>query len=206
MAEDVALSADQLAQLALLVAAVGVAGVLTLALMYAIEVPRGGPFVFGAINDALGGFYNLGLLPLLRDLSDTGGASPGWGLLTRATLLGTALAAASSFLLVLKVLPFAPSAAVSVAGIALQSAWLLGLGIRRRGPLRDAPGLLRLARLIGSSALLGLPLVSAGFLFPKKSVGRIAALSVGGAIGGGAWAAMPVFWFLAARSLQTQHH
>jgi hypothetical protein len=199
---DEVLSADQLAQLALLVSAVGVAGVLTLALMFAIETPRGGPYVFGAINDALGGLYNLAVLPLIRDLSESREAGPGWRLLTNSTLIGSALSAASSFLLVLKVLPFAPSTAVSAAGVALQSAWFLGLGIRRREPLRHAAGLLQLARLVGCSGLLGLPLLAAGFLFPKKSAGRTAAYATGGAIGGGAWAAMPVLWFLAARALR----
>ncbi len=201
MAEDDMLPADPMARLALLVSVVGVAGVLTLALMYAIEVPRGGPYVFGAINDILGGLYNLGVVPLIGHLGEPGGGGSGWRLLTRATAITSVLSGASSFLLVAKVLPFVPSTAVSIAGIYLQSAWLLGLGIRRRGPLR-AGSPLRFARVVGSSGLIGLPVLAAGFLFPKKSAGRIAAFSAGGAIGGGAWAALPVFWFLVARALR----
>jgi hypothetical protein len=91
--------------------AAGLGGVnlVTLGLMYAIEVPRNGPYLFGAINDFGGGLYFLTSIPVIwqvhRRLDD--------GPLSRTalwTVVGSSVAAAgSSFLLAFKVIPFAPS-------------------------------------------------------------------------------------------------
>jgi hypothetical protein len=199
---DEPLSTEDAARLAYLVSAVGVAGALTLILMYAIEVPRGGPYVIGGINDVTGGVYNLAVIPLLLRLGREGDQGPGWRMLTRATVGSSVLSSASSFLLVAKVLPFAPSAAVNTLAIVVQAGWMLGFGRRNRTSSAYSGGTLRLGRLIGIGTFVGLPLLGLGFLFARKSVPRVAAFAAGGTAGGGAWAAIPAFWFAVARSLR----
>ena len=75
-------------------AGLGVVGVGTLAAMYAIEVPRNGPYVFGTINDATGGVFSLVFKQL--DFSVSTGISmgamavqAGWFLLAHRALLKT---------------------------------------------------------------------------------------------------------------------
>lgn len=41
----------------------GAVGVSTLGAMYAVEVPRNGPYVFGTINDATDALFNLAAIP-----------------------------------------------------------------------------------------------------------------------------------------------
>lgn len=50
---------------AYLAAGLGGANLVTLGLMYAIEVPRNGPYRFGAINDFGSGLYFLSSIPVL---------------------------------------------------------------------------------------------------------------------------------------------
>ncbi len=111
------------------------------------------------------------------------------------------MSAASSFLLVAKVLPFAPSTAISVLAMCVQAVWLLGFGVRNRGSTRFPSWVLTLARAIGTGTLVGLPIAGLGLLLPKKSVPRTAVLSVGIAVGAAAWVAVPAFWFAVARYL-----
>ncbi len=200
MTDDPSAPGD-LARLAYLVSLVGVAGVLTLALMYAIEVPKGGPYVFGAINDITGGLYSLGTIPLLLQLGRTGAPSEGWRRLTQGAAVAGGVSAASSFLLVAKVLPFAPSTAISVLAMCVQAVWLLGFGRRNRGSARFPSGVLTLARAIGTGTLVGLPIAGVGMLLPRKSVPRMVVLSVGIAVGAAAWVSVPAFWFAVARHL-----
>ena len=192
--------ASDLARLAYLVSAIGVANVLTLALMYAIEVPRGGPYPIGTVNDVTGGIYNLAVIPLLLALS-RGDGSAGSQLLTRATVLSSVLGSASSFLLVAKVLPFVPSAVVSTIAISVQTGWMLRFGLRRHPSGRYPSGLLRLARLIGEGTLAGLPFAALGAAFPPKSRPRVVGFGVAAVVGGAAWVAVPAFWFLLGRAL-----
>lgn len=204
MADDELLAEDDFARLAYLVSAIGVAGVLTLILMYAIEVPRGGPYVFGGINDVTGGLYSIAVIPLLLHLAREGAPTARWLGFTRAAVVSSALSSASSFLLVAKVLPFVPSTAISTLGIVVQAGWMLGFGLRARGSRRYPTGVLRLARLVGIGTFVGLPIAGLAFALPRESVARIATLSLGIGIGGGAWAAIPALWFLVGRAL-TRH-
>src|SRR5919107_2769733 len=111
---------------AYLAAGLGGANAVTLGLMYAVEVPRNGPYVFGAINDFGSGLYFLSSIPVLWQIHkriDDGGP------LSRAalwTVVGSSVAAAgSSFLLTFHAIPFAPSTAVTVGAILVQSVWVI---------------------------------------------------------------------------------
>jgi hypothetical protein len=169
--------------------------------MYAIEVPRNGPYLFGAINDFGGGLYFLTSIPVIwqvhRRLDD--------GPLSRTalwTVVGSSVAAAgSSFLLAFKVIPFAPSTAVTVGAILVQSVWVTVVNAKllRRGgwPKRLA----RLGRGAGNAMLAGLPILSLGFLASHGSVLRYALFAIGGSLGGAAWISWPVWYLLVGRSL-----
>src|SRR5918993_698968 len=186
-------------------AGLGGANLVTLGLMYAVEVPRNGPYVFGALNDFGGGLYFLASVPVLRQihrrLDDDSPA-------TRAALgavLGSSVAAAgSSFLLAFHKIPFAPSTGVTVGAILVQSAWVTAVSTRllRRGgwPKR----LSRVGRGAGVAMLAGLPIFALGFLVPGGSALRKAVFAVGGALSGAAWVSWPAGYLLVGRHLSTE--
>ena len=187
-------------------AGLGGANLVTLGLMYAVEVPRNGPYVFGAINDFGGGLYFLSSIPVLwqihRQLDDDD--SP----LSRAALaavVGSSVAASgSSFLLAFHKIPFAPSTAVTVSTILVQSVWVTTVSTRllRRGgwPKRLA----RLGRGAGVAMLAGLPILSLGYLAPGGSAVRKALFAVGGTLGGAAWVSWPAWYLLVGRHLSAE--
>jgi hypothetical protein len=192
---------EQAGRFAYVAAGLGGANLVTLGLMYAIEVPRNGPYLFGAINDFGGGLYFLGSIPVLwqihRRLDD--------GPLSRSalwTVVGSSAAAAgSSFLLAFHVIPFAPSTAVTVGAILVQSVWVTAVSSKllRRGvwPKRLA----RLGRGAGVAMLAGLPILSLGFLAPSGSALRYALFALGGTLSGAAWIGWPAWYLLVGRHL-----
>ena len=186
-------------------AGLGGANLVTLGLMYAVEVPRNGPYVFGAINDFGSGLYFLSSIPVLQEISrwldDDDPISPA----ALGTLVGSSVAAAgSSFLLAFHKIPFAPSTAVTVGAILVQSAWLTAVSTRlaRRG--RWPKGLARLGQGSGVAMLTGLPIFSLGYLAPSGSTLRKVLFAVGGALSGAAWVSWPVWYLQAAPTLAAE--
>jgi hypothetical protein len=191
---------EQAGRFAYVAAGLGGANLVTLGLLYAIEVPRGGPYRFGAINDFGGGLYFLSSVPVLwqihRRLDD--------GPVSRTalwTVAGSSVAAAgSSFLLAFRVIPFPPSTAVTVGAILVQSIWVTVVNAKllRRGgwPKRLA----RLGRGAGIAMLAGLPIFSLGFLASGSAL-RYGLFALGGTLAGAAWIAWPVWYLLVGRSL-----
>jgi hypothetical protein len=183
-------------------AGLGVANLVTLGVMYAVEVPRNGPYVFGAINDFGSGLYFLASVPVLRQIhrrldDDSPISRAAFG-----TVVGSSVAAAgSSFLLAFSKIPFAPSTAVTVGSILVQSVWVSAVSttlLRRGGwPKRLA----RLGRGAGVAMLAGLPTVFLGYLAPNGSALRKALFTVGGTLGGAAWVSWPAWYLLVGRSL-----
>ena len=200
MTEDSSRRRNDLGVLAELVAAVGVAGVLTLILLYAIEVPRGGPYVFGTINDVLGGVYNLAIIPLILHLGRDGDPGRAWRSLTWATVIASVSGSMSSFLLVAKAIDFTPSATVSMLAFSVQCAWLLCFGLGDR----SAPAVRRLARIAGAGTLAALPTIGLGFLLPPKSALQLTLFALGGAVGAASWLAVPVLWLTLGRQLRSK--
>ncbi len=189
------------AKFAYAAAGLGVVGVATLGAMYAIEVPRNGPYIFGTINDATGGAFSLVIIPVIlqvhRRLARTPGSEAAKWLVVTACAAGSA----SSFLLVFKQLDFGVSTGISVGAMVVQAAWFL---LAHRALLKTGGyprGLARLGRFIGGALLVGLPL--AGIAFAEQAPGWIR-WGVGGAglaLGATAWAAWPYWYFLAGRHL-----
>jgi hypothetical protein len=100
----------------------GGANLVTLGLLYAVEVPRNGPYVFGAINDFGGGLYFLASIPVLQQIHRRLDDESPIGRAALGVVVGSSVAAAgSSFLLAFQKIPFAPSTAVTVGAILVQS-------------------------------------------------------------------------------------
>ena len=192
---------EQAARFAYVAAGLGGANLVTLGLMYAIEVPRNGPYYFGAINDFGSGLYFLGSIPVLWQIHRRLDDGP-LGRTALWTVVGSSVAAAgSSFLLAFHVIPFAPSTAVTVGAIVVQSVWVTVVNAKllRRGGWPK--WLARLGRGAGIAMLAGLPLLSLGFLASSGTALRYALFGLGGALGGVAWIGWPVWYFLVGRSL-----
>ncbi|MET4618764.1 hypothetical protein ABIE18_000187 [Arthrobacter sp. 2762] len=182
-------------------AAVGVAGVLTLGAMYAVEVPKGGPFVFGAINDATGAVFNVLVIPVILQVHKRLPQAPWTEPLKWVTVAACAAGATSSALLVLKIMGFESSTAISVAAIVIQGLWFL-VAHNKLLHVEDYPkGLAKLGRFIGGALLIGLPVAGLGFLIPGPEWLRWAVMGVGFVAGASSWAAWPYWYFKAGRFL-----
>ena len=186
-------------------AGLGGANLVTLGLLYTVEVPRNGPYVFGALNDFGSGLYFLSSIPVLRKISRRLEQDDPISKAALGTVVGSSVAAAgSSFLLALHKIPFAPSTAVSVGAILVQSAWLTAASARlaRRGGWPR--GLARLGRGAGMAMLAGMPILSLGYLAPAGSALRKALFAVGGTLGGTAWVSWPLWYLLVGRTLAAE--
>lgn len=185
-------------------AGLGGANLVTLGLLYAVEVPRNGPYVFGAINDFGGGLYFLSSIPVLQELSRRLDDEP-INRAVLATVVGSsAIAAGSSFLLAFHRIPFAPSTAVTVGTILVQSVWLTGVSTRLGRGGGWPKSLARLGQGAGVAMLAGLPVLSLGYLAPSGSALRKALFAVGGALSGAAWVSWPVWYLLVGRTLAAE--
>ncbi|HJW00119.1 MAG TPA: hypothetical protein VJ617_13605 [Arthrobacter sp.] len=189
------------AKFAYAAAGLGVVGVATLGAMYAIEVPKNGPFVFGTINDATGGVFNLVIIPVVvqvhRRLRRTTGSDAGIWLVVAASAAGSA----SSFLLVFKKLDFTTSTGISVGAMAVQAAWFLLANralLKAGGYPRD---LGKLGQFIGGALVAALPIAGAAVVGRAPKWFRWGIGGAGIAVGAAAWVAWPYWYFLAAQHL-----
>lgn len=182
-------------------AGLGAVGVATLGAMYAVEVPRNGPYVFGTINDATGALFNLAAIPVIlqvhRRLPRTRASEAGKWVATASCAAGSA----SSFLLVVKQLDFKSSTVVSVAAMTVQAGWFL---LAHRALLASGAyprNLARLGQAIGGTLLVALPV--AGLTWAEQ-LPRWVRYGIGGAgvaAGAAAWVAWPFWYFLAGKHL-----
>lgn len=177
-------------------------GLAALAAMYAVEVPRGGPFIFGTTNDVLGVASNVLFVPVFARLGSDLPAGPTRDVLLAVSLGATAVGALSGALLVARVLPFAPSTVLSMAAAETQAVWMLAahdLLLRRPGFPRP---LGRLGRAIGAAMLSGSAVAAVGLAFPSGGVARRVAFITGAVPGVAGWVAWPVWLHLVARYLE----
>ncbi|WP_248762834.1 hypothetical protein [Pseudarthrobacter sp. SSS035] len=179
----------------------GVVGVATLGAMYAIEVPKNGPYVFGTINDATGGVFQLVIIPVIvqvhRRLRRTPGSEAAKWLVIAASGAGSA----SSFLLVAKKLDFTVSTGISVGAMVVQAGWFLlaNRALLKRGSFPRDLG--RLGQFIGGALVVALPLAALTAVEQAPAWIRWGIGGAGLAFGATAWVAWPYWYFLAARHL-----
>lgn len=182
-------------------AGLGAVATAALAVMYAVEVPRGGPYTFGHVNDFTGGLFFAASIPAIvqvhRRLDD--------GPWSRAALAGVAAGSAaacvSGVLLSLDLMDFAPSTAVSVAGIAGQAAWTAAANHRLAANPAYPRRLALAGRAIGVGMLAALPIIGLGLAASNAPALRTVLFAVGGTAGGAAYLAWPVWLAAAGRHL-----
>lgn len=182
-------------------AGVGVVGLVSLGLMFAIEVPNGGPYRFGTINDLSGIAFNALLIPVAirvaRDAPDRTGVRLATGAAVVAAGAGTVL----PVLLLSGTMPFQVQMPLLVACIEVQSLWLIVLG----RSLRAVAGRERLGTaslVIGASFIAGSALVGAGFVAPEGSPPRLAAWALGGIVGIAGYVGWPSWFHAVGRALR----
>jgi hypothetical protein len=189
------------AKFAYAAAGLGVVGVATLAAMYAIKVPKNGPYIFGTINDATGGVFDLAVIPVIaqlhRRLRRTAGSEAAKWLVIAASGAGSA----SSFLLVAKKLEFNVSTGITVGAMVVQAGWFLLAHralLKTGGYPRD---LAKPGQFIGGALVVALPLAALTALEQAPAWIRWGMGGAGIAAGATAWVAWPYWYFVAARHL-----
>lgn len=186
-------------------AGAGVAGVATLAAMYALEVPKDGPYIFGTTNDAIGGIFNLLAIPVILQVHRRLPVSTGNETLKWVVVAASVAGSASSFLLVFRVLEFVPSTIASVSAMTVQALWFLLAHrqlLKRHGFPRSFG---RLGRFIGAALLIGLPLTGLGYVLPGPDALRWTVAGIGVALGATGWALWPYWYFRAGKVLGHAH-
>lgn len=196
------LQGDRKAAIAAFAAAgLGVVSSAALGAMYAIEVPRGGPYRFGTLNDFTGGLFFAATIPVIIQVHRRLADGPGTRAAGAAVVTSSAAAAASGLLLAFGKIPFNPSTAVSVAGIVGQAAWTALAHhklLRRPG---YPQGLARAGRAIGCGMLAGLPLVGAGFAASQVPPLKWTLWIIGGTVSAASYLAWPVWLAACGRKL-----
>lgn len=180
---------------------VDVAGAVALGLMFALEVPTGGPYRFGTTNDVLGAVHNALLVPVVTAIADELPPGPVREVYTPVVLGSCAVGAASSALLVARALPFTPSTVLSVLAGAVQSTWLLATSRQLRSQA-ESRALGEVGRAIGVGTIAGGAVAGVGALLPHGNPARRALLVTGMVPGAAAWLAWPAWLHLAARYLR----
>jgi hypothetical protein len=177
-------------------AVVGLAGLVTLGLMFAIEVPNGGPYRFGTLNDLCGAAFSALFIPVAARVARRLPKQPRWQVFTRATYAAAVAGAILPLLLVSGALAFETQVPLVVACIELQSLWLVVAGRQ----LVRVPGFERLGRVsstVGSSFVVGTTLFGAGLLAPADSPLRLGLWAVGGITSAAGYIGWP-YWYHAA--------
>jgi hypothetical protein len=183
-------------------ACLGVVGVATLGAMYAIEVPKNGPFIFGTINDATGGVFNLVIIPVVVQVHRRLRRTPGSEAAKWLVIVASGAGAASSFLLVFKKLEFTVSTGITVGAMVVQAIWFLLANrslLRAGGYPRD---LGKLGQFIGGALVAAIPVAGLTVVEQAPAWIRHGIGGAGIAVGAAAWAAWPYWYFLAARHLR----
>jgi hypothetical protein len=180
--------------------AAGIAGTAANALLAGFFASRAAEFaqgeVLGPANDLVGSLACALMVPVavaVRPLLPEGRAVDGT---QTAVLTALGVLTVNGPLLVLGVVPFEISTAISIGAAMVLAGWLLAANrwMRRRRTLRRS--LARFGELVGATTLVAFAGVGLALaLLPRNSTAQVVALVVAGVPGLLAWIATPV-WFL----------
>jgi hypothetical protein len=180
---------------------VGIVGIVTLGLMFAIEVPRGGPYVFGTTNDVAGAVFSALFIPLaVRLRRSASGRS--FDRLTNVAIAASIAGIVLPLMLVAGMIPFERQVFMVVAVFEVQSLWLLATGRQLRRVAGIPAGMARLTVGVGASIIAGTAIAGAGFLLPSGSVPQIAVIGTGAILGAAGWIGWPLWYFAVGRALR----
>jgi hypothetical protein len=160
----------------------------------AAAVPAGE--VLGPANDLVGSLASALMIPVALSLRSLLPDDRAVGPVQGVGLASMGVLTVGGPLLVLGVVPFETSTAVTLGAAMVLAGWLLTVNrwMRRQGTLR--PSLARFGEVVGASTLAaGAGAGAALLLLPEHSAARLVALAVAGVPGVLAWLATPV-WFL----------
>ncbi|SDB87098.1 hypothetical protein GA0111570_105294 [Raineyella antarctica] len=189
---------------AYLSAGIGVVSTAALGAMYAVEVPRGGPYRFGAVNDFTGGLFFATTIPAIIQVHRRLPRSRASRIGLASVVTASGAASASGILLALKLIPFVPSTVVTMAGIISQAAWVaLTQHLLLRHPGYPT-GLARTGRGIGVTMVAALPVVAAGYAAQSAPGLQKVLYGVGGGVGAVAYIGWPLWLFALGRNLRQE--
>ena len=177
------------------------AEVILVALMYAIEIPKGNTALFGPLSDIAGLVVGFLIAPLIWALSRPTLTSLPGRVLTWAVIGVSIAAATGTALMIVDVVAFGVSTGISVASYLLQTVWLLLLS-GRWSSLRVENGLVRLSRLIVWASLVGAALAGTSLAFGWGTAPQVAIMIIGLVPGVAAYASWPAWFTLLGRNLR----
>jgi hypothetical protein len=180
---------------------VGIVGIVTLGLMFAIEVPRGGPYAFGTTNDIAGAVFSALFIPLVVRLRRSVSGRP-FDRLTNVTIAASIAGIVLPLMLVAGLIPFERQVFMVVAVFEVQSLWLFVAGRRLRRVAGFPTQVARFTAGVGASIIAGTAIAGAGFLLPSGSVPQIAIIGTGAILGAAGWIGWPVWFFAVGRALR----
>jgi len=169
---------------------------------YTVGLPGDGSYEWtGPANDTVGAVAALSLIPMtagVRDLLGWPGRLP---LLTRAVAVGGAASAASSALLLTRVIGFPVQAVIGTGFGAVLLVWTAAVGASAPAGEVLTRRLARSASIIGFAGLGGMVLAGAGAALPKGSWGQYAAAGPGVALTVAGFLAQPVWAVALSRTM-----
>ncbi|MHA6693487.1 hypothetical protein [Homoserinimonas sp. A520] len=192
----------RIARVAFALAATTLLAGVCLITMYSIEVPRGGPYYFGAASDTLDGASKLLLAVLVVHLSRRLLNSAVSRAIIGALEVLTICSAAASFLLAAQLVPLEVPSAIAVTVTAFLAAWMVWLNGRLLADPTFPRRLARFGRLIGIGLIAGFLLVGVSLLLPWMSLPQLIVGGIGVLLGGSVWLGWPVWYLLVGRWLR----
>jgi hypothetical protein len=180
---------------------VGIVGIVTLGLMFAIEVPKGGPYLFGSTNDIAGAAFSALFIPLVVRLRRSA-SGRSFDRLTNITIAASIAGIVLPLMLVAGLIPFESQVLMVVAVFEVQSLWLVVAGRRLRRVAGFPTRVARFTAGVGTSIIAGTAIAGAGFLLPSGSVPQIAVIGTGAILGAAGWIGWPVWFFAVGRALR----
>lgn len=157
--------------------------------------------MFGAVNYLTGGLFFAATIPPIIQIHRRLGAGPGTRAALAAVTLSSGAAAASGVALAVHAIPFAPSTAISVAGIVGQATWTALAHHRLLGREHYPRRLAQAGRAIGVGMLLALPLAGLRFAASRTPGIQRVFYGVAGTVGGVSYLAWPVWMAIVGRQL-----
>jgi hypothetical protein len=184
------------------VAAVNLVASVMLILMFLLEVPMNGPYVFGRTYGVLFAIGSVLSVVLITHLSGKVKSSTGVrvvGVLACAALLAAAVALA---MLALGLAAVSITVPLAVAAMFLHGAWMLWAN-RRLGADGVFPGLLSVwGWVTGAALVLGLVIAAVGVILPRLTIAQLLVLGLGIFIAGGVWLVWPIWYVMLGSRLR----
>ena len=184
---------------ALVTGVVGLVGNVFLALFFALARPfdvHTGYSWLGPANDAVTVAQFAAFVPVAVALRARLPVSRALAAMTSLAVAAMAACVVLQVLLIAEILTFETQVGYVVVAIAVVMAWILQVSLIAHRTLALPRPVTRLGVLIGAAFFAGAVLVASGFAVPEPM--RLVLLGLGGALGGLAWLALPVFPLLLA--------